>query len=115
MLGKSQCLDASSNMESFLEAFVNHENGVSSKDVWHPVIEFVDKLSEWVGRQSGPSWHLISVSLLVIYEGMATDADGLLVRCALVDFAHTFFVGHGPDDNVLRGLQSLRQMLADLC
>lgn len=114
MAGKAQCADASGSMNALLESFVNRDNGITGKDVWQPVISILDELAAWIEGQSGPSWRMISVSLLVIYEGTATDAESTRARCALVDFAHTFFVDQGPDDSTLRGLTSLRCMLAGM-
>lgn len=114
MTGKAQCAEASGDIRALLESFVNRDNGIAPRDVWQPVISVVDELAAWIQGQRGPSWRLISVSLLVIYEGTAIDAGSTRGRCALIDFAHTFFVDHGPDDNTLRGLNSLRCMLVGM-
>lgn len=102
-------------MLSFLASFVNSEIELDAGAVWLPVIEFIDNLERWVEAQRGPSWRLVSVSLLVIYEGEAINSHAARVKCSLVDFAHTFLVSDGPDENFLLGLQSLRSTLARLC
>lgn len=115
VLGKSECAAASANMADLLRSFADSRSGMVPRHVWLPVIEVIADISRWVDAQRGPSWHLVSVSLLVIYEGATTRSEHLRVRCGLVDFAHSFFVADGPDYNMLRALHSLRSVLDTIC
>lgn len=110
LLGKSECSAASANVQAFLVSFA--ENAMTPGNVWTPVTRVLADLSEWVRGQPGPAWHLKSVSLLVIYEGTASDTESLRVRCGLVDFAHSFYVAEGPDSDMLKALDSLTGVLA---
>eukprot|EP00892_Ulva_mutabilis_P007651 jgi/Ulvmu1/5258/UM022_0052.1 len=111
-LGKSDCNTASTNMTEFLESFTESDSGKRPADVWGPVMAVLADMSDWARSQVGQAWHLTSVSLLVIYEGAAASSENVRVRCGLVDFAHSFFVAEGPDQNMLQALKSLNRVLA---
>jgi 1D-myo-inositol-tetrakisphosphate 5-kinase/inositol-polyphosphate multikinase len=55
-------------------------------------------------------WRVAGGSLLIAYEGSEVAQPGYKVR--MIDFAHARYLpGHGPDEGLLKGTQSVIRLL----
>jgi 1D-myo-inositol-tetrakisphosphate 5-kinase/inositol-polyphosphate multikinase len=101
-------------VDKALLSFVHNEHGLKPSDVYGGAggaVAQLEDLAAWFRLQR--EFRFYSASVLILYEGDASDAGGAAVRVRLVDFAHTFQTderGKG-DDNFLAGLLSLTARL----
>lgn len=109
-----KALDAES-VKTSLARFLNPSSpGLTAGDLClgaSGLVEEISKLERWCERQR--RFHFYSASLLVLYEGSATSAEDLKLRCKLIDFAHAHGA-HTRDDNFISGLSSLRATISGL-
>jgi len=93
-----------------IENFLTDETNTRRGDVARCVIEFIDKLTCWVGAQRG--LRLLGSSILMVYEGDSTVAEPKAAQARIMDFEH---VSQGsatvPDAKYLAAIQNLRWML----
>lgn len=89
--------------------------GLHAADVWQPVMPAIDDLLAWAQQPRAVGWRLLSTSLLVVYEGSAQSSQQVHAKCCLIDFAHSFLVDDGADDNFARGLVSLKNLVQSIC
>ncbi|GIL95636.1 hypothetical protein Vretimale_1606 [Volvox reticuliferus] len=88
-------------------------NGLlSPRDVYcgpQGAVAQIRSLKAWFETQQ--SLLFFAASVLIVYEGAATRAEDANVAIRFIDFAHTFPSKGKRDDNVLRGITVLVDML----
>lgn len=79
-------------------------------DPEYGALQLLRRFESWAQRQS--SFQFFQASVLIIYEGQATDMRQAGLRVAFIDFAHTFqTVGGARDENLVASLASLISIL----